>query len=338
MKCFIMNHKLGENSLKNNATETAGINRLIWRSMDNVIKSLQLPIITGVLLGLLFSFDHCHGRVALAASGGRMGGTSFSSDSYSSSSSTNSSSSYSSSSSSSDDNYYYSTSYASHTKPTNHEVKPTVYFCVILGCLLGLAVFSVVIWYIEDMNVPRTSVLRLQVGSLGSGRSLQKDLNRIAESADTSTSKGFHYVLQESILALLRHSDHCISGYSSVDVKKSVDECEKRYNQLSIEERGKFDEETLVNVNNIKKKSATSQSSEKLLNEYIVVTIIVAARGVPQLPRIKNSAELKKALENLASIPSSNIMGAEVLWTPQKEDDCLTEQEMHEDYPRLHPF
>lgn len=34
-----------------------------------------------------------------------------------------------------------------------------------------------------------------QVGLLGMGRSLQKDLNRIAEVADTSTTEGLSYVL-----------------------------------------------------------------------------------------------------------------------------------------------
>ncbi|KAK1275803.1 hypothetical protein QJS04_geneDACA012876 [Acorus gramineus] len=33
-----------------------------------------------------------------------------------------------------------------------------------------------------------------------------------------------------------------------VDVKRSIEDGEKRFNQLSIEERRKFDEETLVNI------------------------------------------------------------------------------------------
>ncbi|XP_076907464.1 FLUCTUATING-LIGHT-ACCLIMATION protein 1, chloroplastic-like [Bidens hawaiensis] len=144
--------------------------------------------------------------------------------------------------------------------------------------------------------------------------------------------------MAEIILSLLRHSEYYISGYSSVDVKKSVLECEKRLDQLSIEERSKFDEETLVNVDNIKKRSTTSQSSNGLPNEYIVVTIIVAARGDLEPPPIKSSEELKNALQKLASVSSSNIVRAEVLWTPQKEDDSLTEQEMLEDYPLLYTF
>lgn len=56
-----------------------------------------------------------------------------------------------------------------------------------------------------------------------------------------------------------------------VDVKRSMEEGEKRFNQLSIEERGKFDEETLVNVNSIKKQSSTSIRAGGFSNEYIVV-------------------------------------------------------------------
>ncbi|GFQ01321.1 hypothetical protein PHJA_002276000, partial [Phtheirospermum japonicum] len=170
-----------------------------------------------------------------------------------------------------------------------------------------------------------------KVGLLGLGRSLQKDLNRIAETADTSTSEGLHYVLTETVLALLRHPDYCISTYSSVDIKKSMDEGEKRFNQLSIEERGKFDEETLVNVNNIKKQSSTHTLKFQ-------ITMLVAAEGVHKLPSINNSKDLKETLQKLASIPSSRILAVEVLWTPQNEDDTLSERELLEDYPLLRPL
>ncbi|KAK9071575.1 hypothetical protein SSX86_008003 [Deinandra increscens subsp. villosa] len=293
MKCFIMNHKpqgekgFGESRV---ATET-GMNGVIWRSMENVKKGLRISVITAVLLGLLFLYDHHQGRLVLAASGGAMGGSSFSSDS-----------------SSSDSDYYESDTDSWTTMKAANEVKPKD-IEVIMASFVTLFMLCIFIkWCSGDLDTAKRSVLKLQVGLLGTGKSLQKDLNRIAESADTSTSKGLNYVLQESILALLRHPDYCILGYSSVDVKRSVRECEKRFNQLSTEERGKFDEETLVNVNNIRKKTATSQSSNGLPTEYIVVTIIVAANGAPELPPIKSSAQLKKALQMLASIPSSKIM------------------------------
>ncbi|KAJ0693878.1 hypothetical protein HanPI659440_Chr15g0602421 [Helianthus annuus] len=287
------------------------------------------------LLGLLFVYDHHRGRVAMAASGGSMGGSDFSSSDHSYS--------YDDYSyASSGPTYYSSGRYSSRTSSrapmkAANEVEPIRLQYVIT--VIAVVFFVLLIFiYTPGQDRAQTSVVKLQVGSLATGRSLQRDLNRIAEVVDTSTKKGWHFVLQESILSLLRHSHDCISGYSSVDVKRSTVECEKRFNQLSVEERGKFDEETLVNINNnVRKKSATT-SSNGLPNEYIVVTIIVAARGVPELPPVESSAQLKEALQKLASIPSSNIMAIQVLWTPQKEDDSLREQKMLKDYPLLRPL
>jgi uncharacterized membrane protein len=65
--------------------------------------------------------------------------------------------------------------------------------------------------------------------------------------------------------------NHVYCSNKKVDVKRSMDDGEKRFNQLSIEERGKFDEETLVNVNSIKRNKGGSQRSSGFSNEYIVV-------------------------------------------------------------------
>ena len=40
------------------------------------------------------------------------------------------------------------------------------------------------------------TVAKLQVGLLGTARALQRDLDRIAGKADTSTPAGLHFVLQ----------------------------------------------------------------------------------------------------------------------------------------------
>lgn len=89
--------------------------------------------------------------------------------------------------------------------------------------LVGFAAFILVSGFLSDRSegsvltaAEKTTVLKLQVGLLGMGRSLQKDLNRIAQVADTSSPEGLNYVLTETTLALLRHPDYCISAYSSV--------------------------------------------------------------------------------------------------------------------------
>lgn len=308
-------------------------------SLLKAVKTLRKPAVVAVMLGLLLMYDP---NSALAASGGRMGGRSFSSGSSSSSRSYRTAPS---------GGLSYSAPYfgPSPFSGGGVYVGPAVGVGVGAGSsffliLMGFAAFMLVSGFLSDRSegvltaTDKTTVLKLQIGLLGMARELQRDLNRIAETADTSTTEGLSYILTETTLALLRHPDYCISGYSSVDVKRSIEEGEKRFNRLSLEERGKFDEETLVNVNNIKKQSTTSHRGSGFRNEYIVITILVAAEGGHKLPTINGSGDLKEALQKLGSIPSSRTLAVEVLWTPQNENDTLSERELLEDYPLLRPL
>ncbi|CAM9001345.1 unnamed protein product [Rhodiola kirilowii] len=347
LKCVFS--KLPNNTASSNELQPAVSRNRILDAFLNAIEALRQPAVVAVLMGALLMYDP---HSALAASGGRMGGSYFSSQSSSSSGS------YSSTSPGPSFSYSAPRSYSStspgpsfsdsETEPYDapspfdggEDVEPAVEHEVEAGSSLFLILMGIVLvsGFAGVLTaVDKTSVMKLQVGLLGMGRSLQKDLNRIAEVADTSTPEGSSYVLTETAVALLRHPDYCISGYSSADVK-SMDEGEERFKQLSIEERGKFDEETLVNVNSIRRQSSTSQGSSQFSNEYMVVTILVAAKGVHKLPSINGSEDLKEALQKLASIPASKTLAVEVLWTPQNENDVLSALELLEDYPLLRPL
>lgn len=58
--------------------------------------------------------------------------------------------------------------------------------------------------------------IQIQVGLLGLARSLQRELDAIAMKSDTGTPGGLHYVLTETVLALLRHPDYCVYGRGDV--------------------------------------------------------------------------------------------------------------------------
>ncbi|KAI3879415.1 hypothetical protein MKX03_003672 [Papaver bracteatum] len=294
--------------------------------LRTVKSSIQVSAIAAIILGLLLTYDP---RSALAASGGRMGGRAFSSSTSTSTSS--SQPSYSSTSSSSGPSYssYSSSSWSSST-PIYSSSTSTPY------------------------SYTTSHTTCSSVGLLGSARSLQKDLDKIAQVADSSTRSGLSYILQESALAVLRHPDYCISGYSYVDVKPDKEDGEKRFDELSMKERAKFDEETLVNVDKIKRQSIRRKRAHGFSNEYIVVqiltsiynskyfnfpkTILVASEGVHQLHAVTSMANLMEALQKLGSIPTSKILAVEVLWTPQSENDRLTETELLVNYPLLRPL
>jgi uncharacterized membrane protein len=184
---------------------------------------------------------------------------------------------------------------------------------------------------------PTVSVVKVQVGLLSEARSLQADLNRIANSADTSSTAGLTLLLQETTLSLLRHPEYW--RYAGSETQQTrLESAEDMFNRYSLAERSKFTEETLSNVNN-----QLWQSSAKAMlpgadgqlvqvdqdpGAYIVVTLVVATQGNLKLPMIRSSQDLRLALGQLGAVSSDNLLAVEVMWTPQAEGDTLSSDDM----------
>ncbi|XP_039817338.1 uncharacterized protein LOC120679750 [Panicum virgatum] len=187
------------------------------------------------------------------------------------------------------------------------------------------------IQFVEEFVIIQDALLRL-------AKSFQKDLNEIAEKVVASNQRWYKFISTETICSLRHHNNCCISSSLSVDVKDTGDSWEQHFDKISIEERSKFDEETLYNLEGIKRKKRYSRKPDGFRNEYIVLTILVAADGALKFPEVRNYADLEAAVETLISIPARRIQGIQVLWTPQDEDDVLLEEKLLEDYPYLKPL
>ena len=194
---------------------------------------------------------------------------------------------------------------------------------------------------------PTVSVARVQVGLLAEARSLQTDLDRIAENADTGSAAGRAQVLQEATLSLLRHPEYWNYGAAKSEQAR-LDSAEAKFNQYALAERSKFSDETLSNYNNelMSKDAETSlpvsQGNGELMTqqpeapgEYIVVTIIVGTQGKLQLPVINSTEDLRRSLSQMGSISSEQLLAVEVLWTPQASGDTLSSDDMIAEYPDI---
>lgn len=188
---------------------------------------------------------------------------------------------------------------------------------------------------------PEVSVARLQVGLLADARNLQADLNRIAESADTGSNEGLTQVLQEATLSLLRHPEYWV--YASSDSRQArLESAETEFNRLTLIERSKFSEESITNVNNQLRRAseqARLTGSDSALaeapGEYIIATLLVATQGKLKLPAVSSQQDLRRALSQIGSISSEDLLAIEVLWTPQAEGETLSSDEVVAEYPNL---
>eukprot|EP00884_Botryococcus_braunii_P013615 jgi/Botrbrau1/22254/Bobra.0138s0016.1 len=216
---------------------------------------------------------------------------------------------------------------------------PSIFDLFIWGAI-ALIAFSAISSFFNggdsDFDSERVTVGKLQVGLLGSARGLKRDLDRIAGRANTNSSSGLNYVLQETVLALMRNPEYAIYGTATTKQENDLDEGEASFNEVVMQERSKFREETLVNVSGIERRSTYSRGGDVGgLNELIVITIVVAVQGKLKLPNVSNREELNTALGRLGAIPSDNLMAVEVMWTPEADNDFYTRDEMFQDYPTL---
>ncbi|KQJ94900.1 uncharacterized protein LOC100826452 [Brachypodium distachyon] len=202
--------------------------------------------------------------------------------------------------------------------------------------LLGIAVCCCS-YYFAPQPRARMSIVKLQVALLGYAKPFQRELNDIAENVDSSERRWYKHILTETICSLRRHRDCCVSSSVSVDFKYGGEAWEEHFDIISMEERCKFDVEALYNMEGVERKKAYHRKQNWSRNEYVVVTILVAADGALELPEITRPADLEAAARKLLSIPEGNIRGIHVLWTPQEENDVLTEEKLLADYPHLKP-
>ena len=187
------------------------------------------------------------------------------------------------------------------------------------------------------------SVAQIQLGLLGSARLVQRDLDKIAMSADTNSRNGLYSLMQDSVIALIRNPEYWVYGNTQGKRTNSQNRCESYFNQFEMQERQKFEVETQSNVQGKKgkrewkrpEKDWKTGGSYTNINELIVVTLIVALEEDIKLPKIASQEDMKVALNRLGSVRASSILAVELFWTPQDPDDVYTQEELITEYPEM---
>ena len=100
---------------------------------------------------------------------------------------------------------------------------------------------------------------------------------------------------------------------------RGPEQAEETFNDFSIDERGKFEQETLVNVTSSVKIRRVVGADADTPGDYILVTILAAADGDGlKMPDITDATDLKTALKRLAAVRVEALQAVEVLWTPPR--------------------
>ena len=189
----------------------------------------------------------------------------------------------------------------------------------------------------QERDNDRVTVSKLQVVLLAAD-SLQQDLSTLSTNTDTNTDSGLVSLMQETALILLRNK----TAWTYVRFKSdslNIDRAESVFNRFSITERSKFSGETLTNMNGSLQIQEIKKSSSDELAQYVVVTMLLGTADDKSLfNKINTETELEEQLLQFASMRDDYLFKFELLWTPQKSGEYLTDEELLLEYSNLIPL
>ncbi|MEZ0321864.1 MAG: DUF1517 domain-containing protein [Thermus sp.] len=179
---------------------------------------------------------------------------------------------------------------------------------------------------------PTASVARLRLALLARPQ-VQQALRQLAEEADTTSAKGLADLLDEAALLLLREEPAWRFGDYQV-AAGSEEEVLARFDAWMLEERSKY-QETFRHFEGKKHALEAYPAQVEPGGRYLVVSLLLADRRLlpPQSPLTRSRA--RQALMDLAGSSSFSLLAAYLSWTPEREGEALTEEELLLLYPEL---
>lgn len=176
------------------------------------------------------------------------------------------------------------------------------------------------------------SALRLRLALLQRPE-VQRALRRLAEEAETTTAKGLADLVDEAALLLLREEAAWRFGHLEVALG-SEEEVLARFDAWMVEERSKY-QETFRHFEGQKRLAQDYRPQVEPGGRYLVVSLLLAERRThtPRRPLTREGA--RAALLEAAGSSPFTLLAAYLSWTPEREEEALTEEELLRLYPDL---
>ncbi|GAX18350.1 hypothetical protein FisN_23Hh244 [Fistulifera solaris] len=165
-------------------------------------------------------------------------------------------------------------------------------------------------------------------------------LDRLSRTAHTDSRAGIQNLTSQVALELLRRKSSISAAWTRSKHFSKTPEAQRDYQQRSVQERSKFEQETVskyggVDYSSTSMKSAGASNSKATM---AVITILIAIDGdSTKLPTINSLRDVENALQKIASDVKTDdcLQSAEILWSPEARFETLSKRDVVADYPEL---
>ncbi len=176
---------------------------------------------------------------------------------------------------------------------------------------------------------------------LTEGDEVKRELQQVAQNGDPDSNEGLARMMTEAALVLLRHPERWT--YGEVErAQGSAGSADSQVGSWATQARAAFTEQTTSNYQNKDVNTGFTQRGDYTFQKdtgdlYLAVTLAVAAVTMPGMPPAgtTNAAEVRAALSAISGVSPSDLIRAEVVWSPDAQGEFLNEDEAIVKYPAL---
>jgi uncharacterized membrane protein len=117
----------------------------------------------------------------------------------------------------------------------------------------------------------------------------------------------------------------------------TIDEAERAFNQAISQERVKLSEELTTHIEGVRRQTPRRERPQADEDGQCLVVTLIVATGYPELTEYRTPPlnDMEDTLQRLGTLLAADILGLEVIWSPESPDDALTEEELLAKFPEL---
>lgn len=157
---------------------------------------------------------------------------------------------------------------------------------------------------------------------------VQRELDRIARSCDTSTQAGLLAMLHGTAMMMRRLRDAwAYVGGRNFEMTTRAD-AEGPFRAATAQTRATFRDELIRNTGGVTTTGSTHTSPVRSDEGpgLVLVSFIVAATR--ELVTIQRPADVEQAIQVLSELPQADLLAVEIVWTPAEPTDVMSSVEL----------
>mmetsp|Transcript_62132 Transcript_62132/g.115272 ORF Transcript_62132/g.115272 Transcript_62132/m.115272 type:complete len:306 (+) Transcript_62132:74-991(+) len=189
----------------------------------------------------------------------------------------------------------------------------------------------------DDDPYSRCTSLKLQLGFQYS-KQLLESLNKLAETADTSSEEGLHQLLLDIVVNMRRGEPSWRYGFCERLVF-DVDDDGARQSTSALQRWGI---EAQTKFGDGEDWAKMEKNQPKGVTEFLILTVLVSCYGpiCPEIEdlQVRSTKDLRAVLDGLSGVQEDELIQLDVQWIPEEDGDTLSTTEMTVKFPEMMPL